>query len=150
MRWADSVGSTLTRTTYFKPEAYPRSFTPSAPWTLKQCKSDDKADPDRPTLKTFHSAPELAKSYKEALLTPASTYLYKPRPKPRRSPRAAFPPLEAGEPFSRHQLFKGRCFRCLGRSHRASCCREPVRCVRCFKFGHLARSCMDCQRLPMQ
>nr|CAD1835313.1 unnamed protein product [Ananas comosus var. bracteatus] len=36
---------------------------------------------------------------------------------------------------------------CLGRDHRASHCRDPVRCTRCFKTGHLARACMD--RLPL-
>uniref|UniRef100_A0ACD5TNK3 Uncharacterized protein n=1 Tax=Avena sativa TaxID=4498 RepID=A0ACD5TNK3_AVESA len=38
----------------------------------------------------------------------------------------------------------GRCFRCLykGRhNHRASECRDPVKCRRCFRSGHRARTC---------
>nr|CAD1817695.1 unnamed protein product [Ananas comosus var. bracteatus] len=41
----------------------------------------------------------------------------------------------------------GRCFRCLGFDHRVSNCRGPIRCLRCYKSGHIARACMD--RLPM-
>nr|CAD1841210.1 unnamed protein product [Ananas comosus var. bracteatus] len=33
--------------------------------------------------------------------------------------------------------------KCLGFSHRAAKCREPIRCRSCFKTGHLARACMD-------
>nr|CAD1835355.1 unnamed protein product [Ananas comosus var. bracteatus] len=66
--------------------------------------------------------------------------------------RASTPP-PFSSPHPRHQLpdrfsFKGRCYRCLGRSHHASQCRDPIRCVRCYKSGHLARSCMN--RLPRE
>lgn len=61
------------------------------------------------------------------------------------------PPMHSVPSFASPKLdfnfFKGRCFRCLRRDHRASHCREPVRRAKCLKVGHKARSCMN--RLPM-
>lgn len=68
-------------------------------------------------------------------------------PPPRSSSTSSFSPSAARGFISRRRSLIGRCFRCLDRSHRVSHCREPVRCLRCFKFGHFARNCM--QRLPM-
>lgn len=39
--------------------------------------------------------------------------------------------------------FKGWCFRCLGKDHLASHCRDPFWCTRCFKSGHKARLCVN-------
>nr|CAD1817190.1 unnamed protein product [Ananas comosus var. bracteatus] len=101
---------------------------PPIPDTSKH--SDKRRLPRSPSL----SPP---KTYKEALLTlsslprhPCPPLIYTPFP------------LSPGSPS-----FKGRCFRCLGRSHRAAHCRGPIRCSRCFRTGHKARSCMH--RLPM-
>ncbi|KAG1371700.1 hypothetical protein COCNU_16G007940 [Cocos nucifera] len=36
---------------------------------------------------------------------------------------------------------KGVCFKCGGSDHLEANCREPLRCFRCRKFGHSARTC---------
>nr|CAD1822881.1 unnamed protein product [Ananas comosus var. bracteatus] len=79
----------------------------------------------------------LKKSFKDALLTPAPPV--PPRNPPRSSPRAPYK-LDP-------RTIRGRCFRCLGRDHQASRCRDPLRCARCLAVGHKARSCMN--RWPM-
>ncbi len=35
----------------------------------------------------------------------------------------------------------GRCFRCLARDHCAAACRDPVRCLSCWRTGHRAKQC---------
>jgi hypothetical protein len=35
-----------------------------------------------------------------------------------------------------------RCFNCLAPSHRIASCRDPPKCLRCFRFGHKARFCL--------
>jgi hypothetical protein len=39
------------------------------------------------------------------------------------------------------KLFQGKCFRCLARDHQVVHCREPPRCVSCFRSGHFAHHC---------
>jgi hypothetical protein len=50
------------------------------------------------------------------------------------------------------QLFKkravGRCFRCLAFDHRIADCRDPFKCLLCFKSGHRARHCRSHTHTP--
>nr|CAD1842767.1 unnamed protein product [Ananas comosus var. bracteatus] len=89
---------------------------------------------------TGYGTSSINKTYKEALLTPGAT----PSRDLQRPQRVySFPSFK-----SLHKsFFKGKCFRCLGLIHWASSCRKPRRCARCYKTGHVAKSCMD--RLPM-
>nr|CAD1832901.1 unnamed protein product [Ananas comosus var. bracteatus] len=80
----------------------------------------------------------IKRTYKEALLTPKP----KSTQPPRRPPNLHTFPVPPG-----YSSLRGRCFRCLGSNHWAYNCRGPIRCRRCYKTGHIARSCMD--RLPM-
>jgi hypothetical protein len=36
---------------------------------------------------------------------------------------------------------RGRCYRCLGRDHQVSACRDSFRCIRCRRPGHRERQC---------
>lgn len=36
-----------------------------------------------------------------------------------------------------------RCFRCLARDHRVAACRDPIRCLKCWKIGHRAGNCKE-------
>nr|CAD1817831.1 unnamed protein product [Ananas comosus var. bracteatus] len=129
--WADNVGSALTRTAYFSRTTShfkPGSLTPYQP------RAEDKPWTEASHRKDIHSNPHFKKTYREALLTPASTPLSHSHIHPKSSGFGNF-------------SFKGRCFRCLGRDHRASHCRDPIRCTKCFKSGHFAKSCMH--RLPL-
>lgn len=75
------------------------------------------------------------KSYKEAVLdgTRPCSQQYFNSPPPR-TPKDHFAP-------AKKVSFAGRCFRCLGRDHRAAKCRDPVRCAICLRTGHKAKQC---------
>ncbi|CAN6247094.1 unnamed protein product [Urochloa humidicola] len=45
-----------------------------------------------------------------------------------------------------HLKTQGRCFKCLARDHRASACRDPIRCLHCFRTGHKQRLCPHIRR----
>ncbi len=77
----------------------------------------------------LHSSVSRPGSYKAALLLPP--------PELQQSAPYSRPPARSPRPFK----LSGRCFRCLGRDHFIRHCRDPVRCGRCFRTGHLARSC---------
>lgn len=36
---------------------------------------------------------------------------------------------------------EGKCFRCLSKTHQKFHCREPIRCFKCNKLGHMAGRC---------
>lgn len=44
--------------------------------------------------------------------------------------------------------FRGKCLRCLAPGHRASQCRDPVRCSACWRWGHHSRSSRCPARKP--
>jgi hypothetical protein len=44
-------------------------------------------------------------------------------------------------PFANARSTEGRCFICLATSHRARDCRDPVKCFRCGRSGHIAAHC---------
>ena len=48
----------------------------------------------------------------------------------------------AGKSDTRPSQFKGQCFRCGG-PHMIRNCKEPVRCFRCNKTGHVASRCQE-------
>ena len=48
-----------------------------------------------------------------------------------------------GPPAGYKNMFAGRCFRCLGSDHKVANCRDPLRCLACWRFGHLARNCPE-------
>lgn len=39
------------------------------------------------------------------------------------------------------ELLRGKCLRCLTGDHLVADCRDPVRCLRCKRYGHKARAC---------
>jgi hypothetical protein len=66
---------------------------------------------------------------------------------PRRGRHGRSPPLPAGQrptpPASPARAaflrrFRGRCLRCLSKNHRRADCRDPVRCIDCWAWGHTA------------
>ncbi|CAN6304928.1 unnamed protein product [Urochloa humidicola] len=40
-----------------------------------------------------------------------------------------------------HLKTQGRCFKCLARDHRSNVCRDPFRCLLCFRSGHKQSRC---------
>ena len=48
----------------------------------------------------------------------------------------------AGKSDTRPSQFRGQCFRCGG-PHMIRSCKEPVRCFRCDKTGHVASRCQE-------
>uniref|UniRef100_A0A6V7QUG4 CCHC-type domain-containing protein n=1 Tax=Ananas comosus var. bracteatus TaxID=296719 RepID=A0A6V7QUG4_ANACO len=139
--WADSAGLDLAQVATFCKLDPPRA--PIAP-------VEDTSNPQDQQWTEVRYKRKGKLSYKEALLSSAP-----PHPLRNRSPHTP-PPSHYRSPHSPHSnppskldplTFKGRCFRCLGRNHRAVACREPIRCARCLKVGHKARACMN--RLPM-
>nr|CAD1824878.1 unnamed protein product [Ananas comosus var. bracteatus] len=138
--WVDATGCTLTRTTYFNQED-------TRPFISPQHRNQENIQPlDKPQtighprrLQSALPPPSFLKTYREALLTPIPSHL----PRSRAHLKASARPRQSPGHFS----FIGRCYRCLGRDHWASHCRDPLRCARCFKVGHKARHCMD--RLPL-
>nr|CAD1832399.1 unnamed protein product [Ananas comosus var. bracteatus] len=128
--WADEEGLALTQ------EALAHLEDPS-PTTRA---TDTSTNNFRRRSDTGSGTSGINKTYKEALLTPISTPLRDLR-RPQRV--NSFPSFKSPH----KSFFTGKCFRCLGLNHWASRCREPLRCARCYKTGHVAKSCMD--RLPM-
>lgn len=57
--------------------------------------------------------------------------------------RAAFPPATFKPRSSPPEWIRGRCFHCLKPRHRASACRDPITCRRCFRSGHRACFCTN-------
>nr|TKW02061.1 hypothetical protein SEVIR_8G220100v2 [Setaria viridis] len=49
------------------------------------------------------------------------------------------PPTEALRAFNK--VTARHCFMCLARDHRATACRDPIRCFRCRRSGHTERNC---------
>nr|CAD1820321.1 unnamed protein product [Ananas comosus var. bracteatus] len=146
--WADTVGSALTETIYFNLDDTNLASSSFISTHLHQKVTQqpgDKPEPSRQKRSTHPSTPSpspatpppllFKKSYREALLTPVPQLRTTLRRRPYNHPSSSS--------FS----FKGRCFRCLGRDHRVSHCRDPLRCTRCFKAGHKARACTN--RLPL-
>jgi hypothetical protein len=44
--------------------------------------------------------------------------------------------------FVKHSAWlRDRCFRCLSKGHQVRACRDPVRCMSCLQFEHIARYC---------
>nr|CAD1826274.1 unnamed protein product [Ananas comosus var. bracteatus] len=128
--WADEEGIALT-------QAAVAHLEDPSPITRA---TDTSTNIFRRSSDTGSGTSGINKTYKEALLTPAST----PSRDLRRPQRVySFPSFKSPH----KSFFKGKCFRCLGLNHWASSCREPLRCARCYKTGHVAKSCMD--RLPM-
>uniref|UniRef100_A0A6V7QUE7 CCHC-type domain-containing protein n=1 Tax=Ananas comosus var. bracteatus TaxID=296719 RepID=A0A6V7QUE7_ANACO len=175
--WADSAGLDLAQVTFFSKDDSPTAPAPSAPAPAVKDTDGKGAPADRPWTEVHYKrngrlAPPGKPSYKEALLYAAPPSSSRNPPSPLRNALSRNPPppplrfapahrSRASLP-SRHpppplrnilrntppkRSFKDRCFRCLGRNHRAAACREPLRCALCLKTGHKARSCMD--RLPM-
>nr|CAD1823021.1 unnamed protein product [Ananas comosus var. bracteatus] len=140
---ADLAGTALTQTVYFNHEdhhckdgsltAYqPEDTSKTADFNCLDTQQKKEKDP----INLFKH------TYKEALLS--SPLAPTPPPlHPPAKPASSFPLVNG------YFSFKGRCFRCLGRDHRASHCRDPVRCTTCFKSGHIARACMNCLPLPV-
>ncbi|KAM0857987.1 hypothetical protein ACQ4PT_048105 [Festuca glaucescens] len=65
----------------------------------------------------------------------------------RRGQHGHSPPLPAGQrpipPSNPARVaflrrFRGRCLRCLSKNHRRADCRDPVRCIDCWAWGHTA------------
>nr|CAD1831137.1 unnamed protein product [Ananas comosus var. bracteatus] len=131
--WADEVGGALTQTLSHSKNSAPdtRPIDTSPPQVRRRT--------DRKRKKPSHPiATGIKKTYKEALLTPTPIPSHHQR---RAQSLHLFPATPAS--ISR----SGRCFRCLGYDHRASNCRGPIRYLRCYKTGHIARACME-QSLP--
>nr|CAD1829315.1 unnamed protein product [Ananas comosus var. bracteatus] len=98
-----------------------------------QTPSEVKPLTDRPHRINRLTTPHQKKTYREALLSPpplSQPYI----------PQKASPSLSSK---SGRFSFKGWCFRCLGKNHLASHCRDPFWCTRCFKSGHKARLCVN-------
>lgn len=100
--------------------------------------ADDKTWLDEHYTSNRHFTPPYKKSYRDALLCPASTA------PPRNYSRSHF---FSHSKSNRSTSHSDKCFRCLQRDHSVSRCRDAIRCARCFKIGHKARACMN--RLPM-
>lgn len=140
--WADKRGRALTEIFYFKKDDASHlalgTHTPSQPQTKAKQRTTDIPRPGdnlRTTghYSSYHSTtplpppatlppPHLTKTYREALLTPVPPRLTRPRTTQGHSPNP--------HPTSGRFSFKGRCFRCLGRDHRAYTCRDLLRCTR--------------------
>jgi len=77
---------------------------------------------------TQQSHPSAARSYLQALLTPA--------PVPIRTADGTKLRRARSLPALHNQ-----CFRCLATDHHVEACRDPVRCRQCLRYGHRSASC---------